>query len=146
MAYIENVPLTRRQTRTVLRAVIPLLALVWASLPLHHCNVAMAGQAGTVPVATTAADAPAPAPHCHQIADPAPQADPSVPSCSDLGRTGPDLRPALAVEAALAQLGFDPQGLDPALQPVSRDYDERPLGDGRRHLRRLHLQKSVLLI
>ena len=137
--------LTRRHTRSVLRAVLPLLALVWASLPLHHCNLAVAGGAETRPAATMLPDTEAHAAHCHQLADPAGQPAESSMSCSDLGRAGPDLRPSLTIDVVLVQLSFDARGRDPGLRPVSR-RGERPQDDGRWHPRRLHLQKSVLLV
>ena len=137
--------LTRRHTRSVLRAVLPLLALVWASLPLHHCNLAVAGGAETRPAATMMTGTDAHAAHCHQVADPAGQQAESSMSCSDLGRAGPDLRPSLTIDVVLVQLSFDARGRDPGLHPVSR-RGERPQDDGRWHPRRLHLQKSVLLV
>lgn len=93
---------TRRQTRTVLRSLLPLLALVWTSLPLHHCQLAFAVQpvvAESGSVAATADAATAPAEHCqHQSRD----ADDRTPAqqqltvdCRDLGRVAPDLRPTL---------------------------------------------------
>lgn len=137
--------LTRRHTRSVLRAVLPLLALVWASLPLHHCNLAVAGGAEARPAATMVTGTDAHAAHCHQVADPAGQPAESSMSCSDLGRAGPDLRPSLTIDVVLVQLSFDARGRDPGLHPVSR-RGERPQDDGRWHPRRLHLQKSVLLV
>ena len=137
--------LTRRHTRSVLRAVLPLLALVWASLPLHHCNLAGAGGAETRPAATMMTGPVAHAAHCHQVADPAGQPAESSMSCDDLGRAGPDLRPSLTIDVVLVQLSFDARGHDPGLHPVSR-RGERPQDDGRWHPRRLHLQKSVLLV
>ena len=135
--------LTRRHTRSVLRAVLPLLALVWASLPLHHCNLAGAGGAETRPAATMMTGTDAHAAHCHQV--PAGQPAESSMSCDDLGRAGPDLRPSLTIDVVQVQLSFDARGHDPGLHPVSR-RDERPQDDGRWHPRRLHLQKSVLLV
>lgn len=137
--------LTRRHTRSVLRAVLPLLALVWASLPLHHCNLAVAGATDARPAATMVTGTDARTVYCHQVADPAGQPAESSMSCDDLGRAGPDLRPSLTIDVVQVQLSFDARGHDPGLHPVSR-RDERPQDDGRWHPRRLHLQKSVLLV
>jgi hypothetical protein len=142
LAYIRPVFLTRRQTRAVLRTVIPLLALVWASLPLHHCNLAFAGPAHGAQPALAAA----PAPHCHQVAPSAPPPSHAVVSCSDLGRAGPDLRPAPVIDAGPFLVSSDArwQRRDPG--PAARSAAVRPLDDGRWRLRPLHLQKSSLLI
>jgi hypothetical protein len=153
LAYIRGVLLTRRHTRSVLRAVLPLLALVWASLPLHHCNLAFAGADAPTTLADRAAhgatgaatSAPLPQPPCHQVADPAQPAK-STMSCSDLGRVGPDLRPAFNVDTAVTYVSFDARWHERAGQAIASFGGLRPRDDGRWRLRPLHLQKSVLLI
>jgi hypothetical protein len=154
--------MTRRRTRSVLRAVIPLLALVWTSLPLHHCNLAFA--------ATAAAPVQ---PHCHQLAEgtqadasQSPPADAQASpagvlsakalagkapvgnakvSCSDLGRAGPDLRPAVAVDAAVVHVSFDAGWHDRA-ELAGQAVALRPHDDGRWRIRPLHLRNATLLI
>jgi hypothetical protein len=153
LAYIRRVILTRRHTRSVLRAVLPLLALVWASLPLHHCNLAFAGSpaesasAEVAPPGTAGATALAPRlqPSCHQAAEPAQPAESTV-SCGDLGRVAPDLRPAVSVDTAFPYVSFDAHWNERAGQAVASFAGLRPRDDGRWRLRPLHLQKSVLLI
>lgn len=153
LAYIRRVLLTRRHTRSVLRAVLPLLALVWASLPLHHCNLAVAGgalpsaRADAAPGGATDATITAPRlqPSCHQVAEPLQPSKSSV-SCSDLGRVGPDLRPAVDVDSAIAYVSFDARWTERAEQAVASFGGLRPRDDGRWRFRPLHLQKSVLLI
>ncbi len=152
LAYIRGVLLTRRHTRSVLRAVLPLLALVWASLPLHHCNLAAAGTSqpfptgsATLAVADAATANTLSQPPCHQVTDPA-QPGKSTVSCGDLGRAGPDLRPAPGVDAVVAYVSFDARWQDRARQGVAAFGGLRPRDDGRWRLRPLHLQKSVLLI
>jgi len=153
LAYIPRVLLTRRHTRSVLRAVMPLLALVWASLPLHHCNLAFAGAStptslqgapppGAADVTTTA---PLLQPPCHQGAEVGQPAKSTV-SCSDLGRVGPDLRPAFNVDSAVTHIRFDAHWHERAEQAVASFGGLRPRDDGRWRLRPLHLQKSALLI
>lgn len=153
LAYIRRVLLTRRHTRSVLRAVLPLLALVWASLPLHHCNLAVAGTAGPSALASVApagaadasAEAPRQQPSCHQSAEPVQPAQSTV-SCSDLGRVGPDLRPAFNVDSAVTYVSFDARWTERAEEALASFGGLRPRDDGRWRLRPLHLQKSVLLI
>jgi hypothetical protein len=150
LAYIRCVLLTRRHTRSVLRAVLPLLALVWASLPLHQCNLAFAGDGAPVARADAApADAatvaPWQQPSCHQVAEPVQPAK-SVVSCGDLGRVGPDLRPAVNVDAAVARSSFDAGWQERSERAAPSSGGLRPRDDGRWRLRPLHLQKSVLLI
>lgn len=153
LAYIRRVLLSRRHTRSVLRAVLPLLALVWASLPLHHCNLAAAGAwqpaspAGSAPlIVADATTAPALAQlPCHQVADPAQPARSTV-SCTDLGRVGPDLRPVLNLDTAVTYVSFDARWHERAQQAVTSFGGLRPRDDGGWRLRPLHLQKSVLLI
>jgi hypothetical protein len=152
LAYIRGVFLTRRHTRSVLHAVLPLLALVWASLPLHHCNLAFAGADAPATLAdrpSHTADAatatPLPQPPCHQVTDPA-QPVKSTVSCSDLGRVGPDLRPAFNVDTAVTYVSFDARWHERAGQAIASFGGLRPRDDGRWRLRPLHLQKSVLLI
>jgi hypothetical protein len=151
LAYIRGVFLSRRHSRSVLRAVLPLLALVWASLPLHHCNLAFAGTVASLSdVAPPGAlDAPTTTPQlqpaCHQGGEPSGPATSPV-SCSDLGRAGPDLRPALSVDSAITHVRFDSRWHERAGQAVASFGGWRPRDDGRGRLRPLHLQKSALLI
>lgn len=153
LAYIRRVILTRRHTRSVLRAVLPLLALVWASLPLHHCNLAFAGttaesaRADVAPPGTAGATTAAPRlqPPCHQATEPAQPAKSPV-SCSDLGRVAPDLRPAFNVDTAVTYVSFDARWHERAEQAVASFGGLRPRDDGRWRLRPLHLKKSALLI
>ncbi len=151
VAYSPAVKFTRRRTRSTLRAILPLLTLVWASLPLHHCNLAMAGSAHAG-AATAAPATAAPAQvdltsaHCsHHLADGAKAPKASM-SCSDLGRAGPDLRPSVAVDDVLVHVSFDARWQERGLRPVSGSSESRPQDDGRWRPRPLHLQKSVLLI
>jgi hypothetical protein len=133
--------------------VIPLLALVWAALPLHHCNVAAAAdraataQAGAVLDAAAAALSAGPgAAHCHQhAADDGQPAKPGV-RCGDLGRAAPDLRPTAVADVVLAHVTWDAGWLHRGLRPVNLNGAPRPLDDGRWRVRPLHLQKAVLLI
>lgn len=135
---------TRRSIRSTLRAVIPLLALVWTSLPMHHCNLALAALAA--PGTALAADATGAVPsHCHQDADATKPAR-SVVHCSDLGSAAPDLRPTVALDTVLVHVSFDAHWLERGLRPVALPGGARPLGDGRWRLRPLHLQKAALLI
>jgi hypothetical protein len=152
---VGRVSFTRRRTRSIFSAVLPLLALVWAALPLHHCNLAFAAADGgsTVTagatitgVAGTPADAAGAAAHCgHQVAD-ATQPVPSRMSCSDLGSAVPDLRPTTGIDATLVHVRFDAGWLERGLHPVQPSARQRPLDDGRWRQRPLHLQKSALLI
>jgi len=153
LAYIRCVFLTRRHSRSVLRAVLPLLALVWASLPLHHCNLAFAGTVTPSALADRAPDSAADAtataplwqPTCHQAAEPAQPATSTV-SCNDLGRVGPDLRPAFNFDSAVTHIRFDANWHERAEQAVASFGGLRPRDEGRWRLRPLHLQKSALLI
>lgn len=133
---------SRRSIRSTLKAVVPLLALVWTSLPLHHCNLAQAAPAS--PGATLAAAMAAPS-HCHQAADAAGPAR-SVVHCSDLGSAAPDLRPTVALDTVVVHVSFDARWLERGLRPVALPGGARPLDDGRWRLRPLHLQKAALLI
>ena len=120
MAYSCAVKFSRRRTRSTLHAILPLLALVWTSLPLHHCN--------------------------HHVADGAKSQKATV-SCSDLGRAGPDLRPSVAVDSVLVHVSFDSRWHERELGSTSNSGALRPRDDARwRPARPLHLQKSVLLI
>jgi hypothetical protein len=153
LAYIRGVFLTRRHSRSVLRTVLPLLALVWASLPLHHCHLAVAGDAtplamadGALPGALDApTQVPALQPACHQDAEPVSPAKSTV-SCGDLGRGGPDLRPAFGFDSAVTHPRFDAHWHERAEQALASFGGLRPRDDGRGRLRPLHLQKSALLI
>ncbi len=134
---------TRRQTHSTLRTILPLLTLVWASLPLHQCNLALAEP---VPAAVSSeSEARAPAPCGHHVADDAAAPKASMP-CSDLGRVAPDLRPSIGVVDVPVQVSFDSRWLERGLRPVSAAGVLRPQDDGRWRPRPLHLQKSVLLI
>jgi hypothetical protein len=69
-------------------------------------------------------------------------------SCSDLGRGGPDLRPALAVDAVVAYVSFDArwhERVDRADQ-AEQAAGLRPHDDGRWRIRPLHLRNATLLI
>jgi hypothetical protein len=151
VAYIRPVHISRRKTGTILRAVIPLLALVWTSLPLHHCNVAFAASAAAMPapVAATPGDvsaSPVAMAGCHHHGDEgeAPARTP-VP-CSDLGRAAPDLRPAVVLDVGLAHVTWDAYWRHRGLAPVSLRGVPRAPDEDRWRSRPLHLQKSVLLI
>ncbi len=135
---------TRRSIRSTLKAVIPLLALVWASLPLHQCNSA---QAAPAPAGATlaASGIGAPPSHCHQVADATKPAG-SIVHCRDLGRAAPDLRPTVALDTGLVLVSFDARRLERGLRPVDLRGGARPLDDGRWRVRPLHLQKAALLI
>jgi len=135
---------TRHSTRSTLRAVIPLLALVWAALPLHQCNLALAAPTSTAATLATPAAVAAPS-HCHQAAEPTQPAG-TIVHCSDLGSAAPDLRPTVALDTALVHVSFDSRWLERSLRPVTLPGGARPLDDGRWRLRPLHLQKSALLI
>lgn len=135
---------TRRSLRSTFRAVIPLLAFVWVSLPLHHCNLAQATPASGDAVLASGDPVAAPS-HCHQVADAAPPGG-SVVHCSDLGRAAPDLRPTVSLDAVVVHVSFDPHWLERGLRPVALTGGARPLDDGRWRLRPLHLQKAALLI
>ena len=143
---------SRRRTRSTLHAILPLLALVWTSLPLHHCNLAVADpvHAG-VGMGSHAAASPAQDDltrvHCnHHVADGAKSQKATV-SCSDLGSAGPDLRPSVAVDSVLVHVSFDSRWHERELGSTSNSGALRPRDDARwRPARPLHLQKSVLLI
>ena len=131
---------------------MPVLALVWASLPVHQCNLAFAGTArAALPAAGSATiDAAKVVTElepsgCHQVADPSQFAKSTV-SCSDLGRVAPDLRPSLVVDTVLVHVSFDARWFEQGLRPVALSGTERSYDDGRWRIRPLHLQKSTLLI
>jgi hypothetical protein len=147
VAYSRRVTFPRGKTRAILRTLIPLLAVVWAALPLHHCNVAStAGAAGARASASLPAAAAA-LPHCHQLADdggPGPAKSPV--SCGDLGRAAPDLRPPPLADPVLAHVTWDTGWLDRGLRPVVLSGTPRRVDDGPWRHRPLHLRKAVLLI
>jgi hypothetical protein len=150
----------RGKTRAILRTLIPLLALVWATLPLHHCNLAAAGTGHSSAAGATLPGASAPAvpqaarlagpatpPHCHQLADPgSPDPAKSPVRCSDLGRAAPDLRPQPPGDPVLAHVTWDTGWLDRGLRPVVLSGAPRRVDDAPWRHRPLHLRKSVLLI
>ena len=125
--------LGRRRTRRLIRSLVPLLVLVWASLPLHRCYLAQAA-------------APAAPSHCHHQAPDDGAAARHVPAaqmpCSELGKAGPDVRPAMPDISGVASLvAIDSQRGLRVEQIVPRSRDSAPPP-----LRALHLRKSVLLI
>jgi hypothetical protein len=151
VAYSKVVTFTRRRTRSTLQAILPVLALVWAVLPLHHCNLAAAGQAqavvadGSRATVSPARDELAPVDCSHHASDGAKSTAATV-SCSDLGRAGPDSRPSIAVDTVPMHGTFDSRWHErtPRAHPASGV--PRPQDDGRWRYRPLHLQKSALLI
>jgi len=134
--------LTRRKRRRVLQAVLPLLAIVWATLPWLPCCHELAAQYAAIGHAThhamsdaTAADEAAPS-HC---ADAEPSD--SAPPCTDVQKNASEARPA-PVDSGLTVVVY----LVPVPQAIGVVRD--PIPDPPRAIKRrpLHLEKSVLLI
>ncbi len=136
---------SRRSTRSIFRAALPLLAIVWTSLPLHHCNLASVGSPSGATHSESLASTSSVAPPCHQLTGQTALAKATV-NCSDLGKAGPDLRPAVQLDGGLAHVSFDRRWLERRLMLLSSAVASRPLDEGRWRLRPLHLRHSVLLI
>ena len=69
--------LSSRRKRFVMLRLLPLLALVWVSLPLHHCQSAQAK------------------PACHHVMDNDGIHYSALPRCDDIAKPAPDLRPTI---------------------------------------------------
>jgi hypothetical protein len=129
----------RRTSRTLLRRLIPLLALVWAFVPLHRCNLALAHALdGMQPHAAM--------PACEHCPESQSAAQGATLHCAELGNPAPDQRSAVLGVAAFL-LHSRPEQLVPVrtvagdsalaraqLRPPL-DPPDRPL-----HLTRLVLQ------
>ena len=119
---------------------VSLLAFVWITLPLHHCNVAGAADQ-SVAMGALAVTKRA---HCDHMAQSTLPAQNPSPSCLDLGKAGPDTRHSAFSQPPLVFMSFLPLSLfDPlaaarptAQEPATPFHRDRPL----------HLRKSVLLI
>ncbi len=131
-------PIRRRTSRRLLRSLIPLLALVWAVVPMHRCNLALADA-----LAGAHADMPA----CDHCPDPQSASRGATLHCSELGNPAPDQRSAVLLLATFVMHSRPERLLRvPALAVapgLARD-DLRPP----RHPpdRPLHLTKLVLQI
>lgn len=95
----------------VLRGILPLLAMVWATVTWHDCYLeGMRGDAA----ATAAAE------HCahHQLLEVAAEfaldlpVDDAAPSCDEVADVGPDLRPAPPEMLSLRSFAFVPAPID----------------------------------
>ena len=147
---------TRRQTRIVLRSLLPLLALVWTSLPLHRCQLAFAAppvvaESGAGPIAATAATAVV---HCehqsHGDERRAPTRQQAAVDCRDLGRVAPDLRPTLpdfGIAVFVWRIWLPATTTDPSDDAAMLRYRSGMFIDGWGPLQRpVYLRKSALLI
>jgi hypothetical protein len=160
--------LTARKRRRIVKVVLPLLVVVWASLPWLPCcqDVAADGAAGAASVAHASAERAAPqhAGHAdmdHVIAHadhgtavtadlsessdrdlPGADSEASSPLCADVDKNHNEARPAAASDVLLV----GPTLIVPVLSSLIGTSD--PLGDPPRPTKRrpLHLAKSVLLI
>lgn len=100
-----------RNRGRVLRGILPLLALIWATATWHDCY--LEGMRGAT--AATAAAA-----HCahHGLVDVAVQfaldlpVDDAAPSCAEVADVGPDLRPAPPEMLSLRSVAFVPAAID----------------------------------
>ena len=110
----------------VLRGILPLLALVWATATWHDCY--LAGM--RVEAASTASSEP-----CahHQLLEVAVEfalalpADDALPSCDEVADVAPDLRPAAHELLALRIAGFVPAPIDTD-NPAAASHAARATG------------------
>jgi hypothetical protein len=132
---------------SILRVIVPMLALVWATLPWHPCQQAAASE----PAATTTIAQPAAAHGSPQLSMnedcghcPPAESAPHEPSlhCLDVEKNSNSKDMRLAdVQSPAA---FVPVLFVHAAEPVERL--ERAEPPARKPARPLHLEKSVLLI
>ena len=154
VAYSFAVKFSRRRQQSILRTILSLLGLVWALLPLHHRNVAVAGagssrsmeiRSGHVLSRPAAVFGRERTWHCHQTVDNARQGDAVVP-CIHLGRVGPDLRPSRVIDATSVILRWNASWLDHTLRPITLSGMRRAVEDRSRRYRPPHRQQAILLI
>jgi hypothetical protein len=99
---------SRRKSRSLFRALLPILVAVWALLPLHRCYLAVAMSAATAtPIALQAAGCE----HCPPVDGEQEKQVSSVHQCGDLDSRGVELKPLL-VDALWIPLSWESPGVE----------------------------------
>lgn len=93
---------TRSRTRWLIRALAPILAMVWASLPVHACHLSQRLENRIATSASEPVGAHAGCEH-HPATDEGAQG--SQPSCLELGKAGPESR-SIILDQPVVLSGF----------------------------------------